>query len=183
MDIVTYGMAAGMAEVGRLYEDGEYFLPQLVMAGATMDVGMAVLQPFLTREGGGRGKGMVVFGTVRGDVHNIGKNIVKTLLEAAGYSVRDIGVDQPAASFVDAARESDADIVAMSALLTTTMQSMAGVIEALTEAGLRERVRVMVGGAPISREFADEIGAEGYAPDAVKAVREADRLMASLQAG
>jgi 5-methyltetrahydrofolate--homocysteine methyltransferase len=182
MDIVTHGMAAGMAKVGRLYEEGEYFLPQLVMAGATMDSGMAVLQPLLTREGAGKGKGMVVFGTVRGDVHDIGKNIVKTLLGAAGYSVLDIGVDQPAARFVDSVRESDADIVAMSALLTTTMQSMAGVIEALEEAGLRKRVRVMVGGAPISREFANKIGAEGYAPDAVKAVREADRLMASLRA-
>ena len=183
MDVVSFGMAAGMAQVGELYEEGEYFLPQLVMAGATMDQGMAVLRPFLTDEGGGQPKGIIVFGTVEGDLHDIGKNIVKTLLEAAGFAVHDIGVNQPAASFVDKARETKADIVAISALLTTTMQSMAKVVERLAEAGLRGGVQVMVGGAPISREFADQIGAEGYAPDAVKAVREAERLMIRASRG
>jgi len=178
MDIVTHGMAAAMAEVGRLYEEGEYFLPQLVMAGATMEVGMAVLRPLLKGRERGGSKGTIVFGTVEGDMHDIGKNIVKTLLEAAGFAVHDLGVNQPAANFIRKARETNADIVAMSALLTTTMQNMANVIEALEEAGLRGKVRVMVGGAPISREFANQIGAEGYAPDAVKAVREAERLMA-----
>jgi 5-methyltetrahydrofolate--homocysteine methyltransferase len=110
-------------------------------------------------------------------MHDIGKNIVKTLLEAAGFAVHDIGVDQPSASFVNKVRAVKADIVAMSALLTTTVPNMIKVIDALAEAGLRERVRVMVGGAPISQEFANQIGAEGYAPDAVKAVREAKRLM------
>jgi 5-methyltetrahydrofolate--homocysteine methyltransferase len=160
-----------------LYEAGEFFLPQLVMAGATMKEGMAVLEPLLKDEGEGRSKGTVVIGTVEGDLHDIGKNIVKTLLEAAGFRVHDIGVDQPVANFVDTARQANAQIVAMSALLTTTMPNMAQVVDALAEAGLKDRVRVMVGGAPISREFANQIGAEGYAADAVKAVREAERLL------
>jgi 5-methyltetrahydrofolate--homocysteine methyltransferase len=175
--IVTLGMAQGMAEVGRLYEAGEFFLPQLVMAGATMREGMAVLHPLLKGENAGQSKGTIVIGTVQGDLHDIGKNIVKTLLEAAGFSVHDIGVDQAVDSFVSKARETGAQIVAMSALLTTTMPNMARVVEALKEAGLKQQVRVMVGGAPISRQFANQIGAEGYAPDAVKAVREAERLL------
>jgi 5-methyltetrahydrofolate--homocysteine methyltransferase len=178
--IVSQGMAQGMAEVGRMYEAGEFFLPQLVMAGATMREGMAILEPLLNRADQGRSKGTVVIGTVQGDLHDIGKNIVKTLLEAAGFTVHDLGVDQPVASFVDAAREAHADIVAMSALLTTTMPNMARVVAALKEAGLRGQVRVMVGGAPISREFATQIGADGYAPDAVKAVREAERLLETV---
>ncbi len=176
-DIVTLGLADGMAEVGRLYESGEFYLPELVLAGSTMTAAMTVLQPLLGGQSGGRGKGTIVLGTVQGDLHNIGKNIVKTLLEAAGFVVHDIGVDQPVANFVRKARETGAEIVAMSALLTTTLPNMARVIEALQEADLRPRVRVMVGGAPVSRAFADHIGAEGYAPDAVKAIREAERLM------
>jgi 5-methyltetrahydrofolate--homocysteine methyltransferase len=176
-EIVTLGLADGMAEVGRLYESGEFYLPELVLAGTTMAAAMTVLQPLLVDRSGGRGKGTIVLGTVQGDLHNIGKNIVGTLLEAAGFTVHDIGVDQSVTSFVRKARETGADIVAMSALLTTTLPHMARVIEALQEADLRSRVRVMVGGAPVSRTFADRIGAEGFAPDAVKAVREAERLM------
>jgi 5-methyltetrahydrofolate--homocysteine methyltransferase len=177
LDIVTLGMAEGMAEVGRRYEEGEFFLPQLVMAGTTMQDGMSILRPFLQGEAGSENKGKIVLGTVQGDLHDIGKNIVKVMLEAAGFVVHDIGVDQPAANFVSAVREHSADIVAMSALLTTTVLNMAQVIDLLQEAGLRDRVRVIVGGAPVSREFANQIGAEGYAPDAIKAVREAERLM------
>jgi 5-methyltetrahydrofolate--homocysteine methyltransferase len=176
-DVVTLGMAEGMVEVGRRYEVGQFFLPELVMAAATMNEGMIVLQPLLHGAGGGQGKGTIVIGTVRGDVHDIGKNLVKTLLQAAGFTVHDIGVDQPADHFVRKVRETNADIVALSALLTTTMPEMARVLDNLQSAGLRDQVRVMVGGAPISREFADRIGAEGYAPDAVKAVRETERLM------
>jgi corrinoid protein of di/trimethylamine methyltransferase len=175
--IVTHGLAEGMAEVGRRYEAGEFFLPQLVMAGATMRAGMEMLAPLLQGGAAGASKGTVVIGTVQGDMHDIGKNIVRTLLEAAGFAVHDIGVDRSAAHFVEQAHARGADIVALSALLTTTMQHMASVIDALREAGLRPPVRVMVGGAPISQEFADRIGADGYAPDAVKAVREAERLM------
>jgi 5-methyltetrahydrofolate--homocysteine methyltransferase len=178
--VVTEGLAQGMAEVGRLYESGQCFLPELVMAGRTMSEGMTVLQPLLTTGTTGPRKGTIVIGTVQGDLHDIGKNIVKTLLEAAGFVVHDIGIDRPPAAFVEKARETNADIVAMSALLTTTMPNMGRVISALAEAGLANRVRVMVGGAPISRGFADRIGAAGYAPDAVKAVREAERLMETL---
>ena len=176
-DVVTLGLADGMAEVGRRYESGEFYLPELVLAGSTMTAAMTVIQPWLAGQSSGRGKGTIVLGTVQGDLHNIGKNIVKTLLEAAGFVVHDIGVDQPVANFVGKARETAADIVALSALLTTTLSHMARVVEALQEADLRPHVRVMVGGAPVSRAFADHIGAEGYAPDAVKAVREAERLM------
>ena len=179
MQIVTFGLAEGMNAVGRLYEAGEFYLPQLVMAGATMREGLGVLKPLLGEASGQReGKGTIVFGTVQGDMHDIGKNIVKTMLEAAGFTVHDLGIDKPAASFVDKARETCANILAMSALLTTTMPSMVEVIDALEEAGLRDQIRVLVGGAPVSREFANQIGAEGYASDAVKAVREAERLMA-----
>jgi len=178
-DIVTHGLAQAVGQVGRQYEAGEFFLPELVMAGSTMAEGMLVLQPLLKdREGEQKRKGTVVIGTVQGDLHDIGKNIVKTLLEAAGFTVYDIGIDQPAIAFVEKAREIGADIVAMSALLTTTMPYMARVVETLAQADLPRPVRVMVGGAPISRAFADQIGAEGFAPDAVKAVREAERLLA-----
>jgi 5-methyltetrahydrofolate--homocysteine methyltransferase len=180
--IVTGGLAEGMAEIGRLYETGECFLPELVMAGHTMSEGMTVLQPLLKTAEAGQGKGTIVIGTVQGDLHDIGKNIVKTLLEAAGFVVHDIGIDQPPSAFVRRAVETHAHIVALSALLTTTMSNMGRVVNALAEAGLAGRVQVMVGGAPISREFADHIGAAGYAPDAVKAVREAERLMALVAA-
>ncbi len=182
LDIVTLGFAAGMVEVGRRYEAGEFYLPQLLMAGATMKDGMSVLEPLLAGATGRQRQGVVVLGTVEGDMHDIGKNLVKMLLEAAGFSVHDIGVNQKASSFVNKAREVNADIVAMSALLTTTMGKMVDVIAALRHAGMTERLRVMVGGAPISRQFADHIGADGYAPDAVKAVREAERLMHELAA-
>ena len=177
-DIVTHGMAQAIGEVGRRYEAGEFFLPELVMAGSAMAEGMSVLQPLLRgREGEQKRKGTIVIGTVQGDLHDIGKNIVKTLLEAAGFVVYDIGIDQPATAFVEKAGEVEADIVAMSALLTTTMSYMARVVETLAQANLPRPVHVMVGGAPISRAFADQIGAEGFAPDAVKAVREAERLV------
>ncbi len=175
--VVTAGLAEGMAQVGQLYESGECFLPELVMAGHTMSEGMTVLQPLLKTDEAGQGKGTVVIGTVQGDLHDIGKNIVKTLLQAAGFVVHDIGIDQPPSAFVRKAVETHAHIIALSALLTTTMSNMGRVVNALAEAGLAGRVQVMVGGAPISREFADHIGAVGYAPDAVKAVREAERLM------
>jgi corrinoid protein of di/trimethylamine methyltransferase len=178
--IVTAGLAEAIAEVGRMYETGECFLPELVMAGHTMSEGMKVLKPLLQAGSAGQRKGTVVIGTVQGDLHDIGKSIVKTLLEAAGFVVHDIGIDQPPRAFVQSAVETHADIVALSALLTTTMSNMGRVVDALVEAGLAERVRVMVGGAPISREFADSIGAAGYAADAVKAVREAGRLMQTL---
>ena len=178
--VVTDGLAEGMAEIGRMYQTGECFLPELVMAGHAMNAGMTVLQPLLKADVDGQRKGTILIGTVQGDMHDIGKNIVKTLLEAAGFVVHDIGIDQPPHAFVDKVIETSADIVALSALLTTTMVNMGRVVDALVAAGLTDRVKVMVGGAPISQEFADHIGASGYAPDAVSAVGEAERLMRTL---
>jgi corrinoid protein of di/trimethylamine methyltransferase len=178
-DIIIDGMAAAMTEVGQLYESGEYFLPQLVMAGATMQDGMTVLSPLLKAEGGAEAisKGKVILGTVKGDLHDIGKNLVKIMLEGARFEVIDLGVDVAPDKFVEAVTTHRAKLVAMSALLTTTMRSMKLTMESLQAAGMRDQVKVMIGGAPLSREYADQIGAEGYASTAVGAVYEAERLL------
>lgn len=178
-DIIIDGMAQAMTDVGKLYASGEYYLPQLIMAGATMQDGMAVLAPILKAGGDTQAisKGKVILGTVKGDLHSIGKNLVKIMLEGSLFEVIDLGVDVEPEKFVQAVKVHDARLVAMSALLTTTMPSMKRTMEALQAAGLRDQVKVMVGGAPLSREFADQIGAEGYAPTAVGAVSEAERLL------
>jgi 5-methyltetrahydrofolate--homocysteine methyltransferase len=179
-DIIIDGMAQAMTEVGKLYESGDYYLPQLIMAGATMQDGMTVLAPLLKAGGGVQAisKGRVILGTVKGDMHDIGKNLVKIMLEGSRFEVIDLGVDVEPEKFVEAVKTYDARLVAMSALLTTTMPSMRRTMEALQAAGLRQRVKVMIGGAPLSREFADQIGAEGYASTAVGAIHEAERLLA-----
>jgi 5-methyltetrahydrofolate--homocysteine methyltransferase len=176
-DIVLQGMAAGMKQVGQLYEDGEFFLPQLVMAGATMKHGMAVLEPLLQEARQTGGKGTVVLGTVQGDLHDIGKNLVGMMLQGAGFVVVDLGVDVAPQKFVEAAQAHQAQIVALSALLTTTMPNMGRAVDMLRQGGLGDRVKVMIGGAPLSQAFADQIGAHGYAPDAIKAIAEAERLL------
>ncbi len=175
---IILGMADGMDEVGKMYENGEFFLPELIMAGSTMATGMAVLQPLLASEGGASvgSMGKVVLGTVKGDLHDIGKNLVRMMLEGARFEVIDLGVDVPPQKFVEALKEHDAHLLALSALLTTTLKGMDDTIKALNAAGMREQVRVMIGGAPISQEFADQIGADGYAPSAVQAVGVAKRL-------
>ncbi|MCX6078503.1 MAG: cobalamin-dependent protein [Chloroflexi bacterium] len=178
LDIIL-GMAYGMDEVGKMYEKGDFFLPELIMAGSTMAAGMAVLQPLLAGEegAGGGSLGKVVLGTVKGDLHDIGKNLVRMMLEGARFEVIDLGVDVPPQKFVEALKEHDAHLLALSALLTTTLKGMDDTIKALKAAGMREQVRVMIGGAPISKEFADQIGADGYAPSAVQAVGVAKRLI------
>lgn len=168
-DIVMKGMSKGMEIVGEKYERNEYFLAELIMAGEVMKEGMKVLEPHL-KSGEVKKIGKVVIGTVRGDLHDIGKNIVATLLTAAGFDVIDLGVDVPPEKFVEAVRENNPDIVGMSALLTTTMIEMENVIKALKDAGLRDKVKVIVGGAPITKEFADKIGADAAARDAVEGV-------------
>jgi 5-methyltetrahydrofolate--homocysteine methyltransferase len=177
LDIVLRGMAAGMKQVGQLYEAGEFFLPQLVMAGATMKQGMAALEPLLQGTGRTGDRHTVVLGTVQGDLHDIGKNLVGMMLQGAGFAVFDLGVDVAPQRFVEAVVAQEADIVALSALLTTTMPNMGRVLDLLAEGGLRGRVKVMIGGAPISQAFADRIGADGYAADAVKAIEVAQRLL------
>jgi corrinoid protein of di/trimethylamine methyltransferase len=177
-DIIVDGLAAGMTDVGQRFETGEFFLPELVMAGATMKEGMTVLTPLLKASGAAAAsKGKVLLGTVKGDLHDIGKNLVKTMLEGSQFDVIDLGVDIGPEQFVEAVREHGVKLVAMSALLTTTITNMKLTMEALAAAGLRQQVKVMIGGAPISQEFAHQIGADGYAATAVGAVYEADRLL------
>ena len=165
-------MMAGLEETGKRFEKGEYFLPELMMAGDTFKAGMEVLTPLLA--GGSRqSRGTVVLGTVQGDVHDIGKNLVGFMLESAGYKVIDLGIDVPVERFVEAVKTQSPDVLALSALLTTTMLGMKAILDALEAAGLRSKVKVVVGGAPLSQKFAEDIGADGYgvtAPNAVDLV-------------
>lgn len=168
--ILQKGMISAMAEVGRLFEIGEYFVPDMLVAARTMQEGLQHLKPYLT-DTDIKPVGRVVIGTVKGDLHDIGKNLVAMMLEGAGFSVVDLGVDVPPDRFVAAVRQGQVDVVAMSALLTTTMANMKATIEALRTAGVREQVKVIVGGAPLTESFAKAIGADGYAEDASRAVR------------
>jgi corrinoid protein of di/trimethylamine methyltransferase len=180
LEAINKGFTVGMDEVGALYSSGEYFLPDLILGGEAMKAALAVLEPALLASGQERKVlGTVVLGSVKGDIHEIGKALVGSMLSANGFKVYDLGIDIEAEQFVTAAREVNADIVALSALLTTTMLRQREVIEHLAEAGLRERVKVMVGGCPVTQAWADTIGAEGYAEDAAGAVTVARRLVAA----
>ncbi len=176
LDILEKGLVPGIQELGRLFKDGKAYLPEILVSCRAMNRGVAVLKPQLANIDIPN-KGTVVIGTVEGDMHDIGKNLVKLMLESNGFQVEDLGADVTPDGFVSAAREKNADIVAMSALLTMTMVEMPNIMDSLKEAGLRDKVKVMIGGAPISREFADQIGAEGFAEDCASAVDEASRLM------
>ena len=165
-----------MDVVGREYEEGERYIPEMLISAEAMKAAMEVLRPKLV-ETGAKPRGKVVIGTVEGDLHDIGKNLVAMMLEGAGFEVIDLGVEVTAKQFVHAVGEHKPDILGMSALITTTMVHMPEVIEALKQTGLRNKVKVMVGGAPITQEYADEIGADGYAPDAASAVELAKRLV------
>ncbi len=177
---VIDGMAKGMEIVGQKYEEGEYFLAELIMAGETMKEGMAILEPHL-KAGDIKMAGKVVIGTVRGDLHDIGKNVVVTLLKAANFDVIDLGVDVSTEQFIEAVKQHNPDIVAMSALLTTTMIEMESVIEGLKKSGLRDKVKVIIGGAPITPEYAEKIGADAAAKDAVEGVRICSEWMKAKQ--
>jgi 5-methyltetrahydrofolate--homocysteine methyltransferase len=162
-------MMAGLEETGKRFEAGDYFVPELLMAADTFKAGMEVLAPRMagtTRQYAG----VVVLGTVQGDVHDIGKNLVGFLLESSGFRLIDLGVDVSPESFVQAVKEHSADVLAMSALLTTTMLGMRDILEAIEEAGLRDQVKVIVGGAPVSQRFAEDIGADAYAATAPQGV-------------
>ncbi len=179
--IVDYALVPGMRIVGERYSLGDYFLPNLVVSADAMKKAMAILEPELRRRRQHlTSAGVVVIGTVRGDIHEIGKSLVATMLSVNGFEVHDLGIDVPAERFIETVRETGAGLVGLSALLTTTMSGQKKVIEDLRIAGLRERVRVMVGGAPVSQKWADEIGADGYAQDAVAAVDLAARLAAAV---
>lgn len=180
LDMIQHGLSRGMDVVGERFSCGEFFLPHLVMAGSAMKAALAILEPALRAGGVVRPTaGVVVLGTVAGDIHEIGKSLVNTMLVAEGFVVHDLGVDVPADQFVRAVRDTGANLVGLSALLTTTMRNQRHVIEALIEAGLRQQVKVMVGGAPVSQQWAEEIGADGYAEDAVGAAALARRLVAA----
>ncbi len=177
LTIIEEGLVPGMQVVGEKFACGEYFLPQLVIAGKAMQEAMKRLEPALIAHHQAlKSAGTVIIGTVQGDIHAIGKSLVGIMLAANGFTVHDLGVDVPAAVFVAKARETGANIVGLSALLTTTMTRQREVIQALAGAGMRDRVKVIVGGAPISQAWADAIGADGYAEDAAGAVRLAKRL-------
>ena len=174
--VLGEGLIAAMTEVGSLFECGEYFVPDMLVSSRAMKAGMARLRPYLVAADV-KPIGKVVIGTVKGDLHDIGKNLVAVMLQGVGFQVLDLGVDVSAERFVEAVRETGADLVALSALLTTTMPWMATVVEALEKAGLHGQVKVLIGGAPITQAFADQIGADGFAPDAAVAPTRARELV------
>ena len=174
-DILNDGLVAGMSVIGDRFKKNEVYVPEVLIAARAMKAGMVILKPLL-KEAGVKAKGIVCVGTVKGDLHDIGKNLVCMMLEGAGFQVVDLGVNVDPQKFVSAVQENNADAIGMSALLTTTMTSMKTAIDAFKEAGCREKVIIMVGGAPLTQNFSDEIGADGYAPDAASAVD----LLASL---
>jgi len=175
-EILEEGLIKGMAVVGEKFKNNEIFLPEALLASQAMYGGLELLQPRLIK-GGIKAVGKVVIGTAKGDLHDIGKNLVAMMLRGGGFEVIDLGIDVSPEKFLVATQEHKPDIVSISALLTTTMISMADVITALKRADLRGRVKVMIGGAPVTQEFSDEIGAEGYAPDAASAVDKARELL------
>ncbi|MGB9604782.1 MAG: corrinoid protein [Bryobacteraceae bacterium] len=181
MELVTKYMIPAMNEVGRRFECEEYFVPELLLSARAMKSAMELIRPLLAARGA-QPVGRVVIGTVKGDLHDIGKNLVASMLEGGGFEVIDLGADVPPEKFVQAVQERNAQLVAMSALLTVTMPAMKTTIEALKAAGLRDRVKIMVGGAPLTQNYADEIGADGYGENASVAVSLARRLIGTQAA-
>jgi len=175
--ILNEGLVDAMAEVGRLFEEGEYFVPEMLIAARAMQGGLSILKPILVAEDF-KPVGKVAAGTVKGDLHDIGKNLVCMMLEGASFEIVDLGTDVKPEQFVAAVKDQGCNIICMSALLTTTMPNMRATVEALNAAGIRENVKVMVGGAPLTDSFAQEISADGYSPDASQAVALAKRLIA-----
>jgi 5-methyltetrahydrofolate--homocysteine methyltransferase len=175
-ELVQKYMIPAMDDVGKRFECNEYFVPELLIAARAMKISLALITPYLV-EKGSQPTGRVVIGTVQGDLHDIGKNLVASMLEGGGFQVVDLGVDVPPQKFVEAAKEKDGTIVALSALLTTTMTTMKAVIEALQQAGLRQKTKVIIGGAPITQQYSDEIGADGYSDNASSAVALARKLV------
>jgi corrinoid protein of di/trimethylamine methyltransferase len=178
LTVIDEGLVPGMNTVGDKFQCGEYFLPHLIIAATGMQQAMKLLEPELAaRQQVATSVGTVVIGSVAGDIHEIGKSLVGTMMSASGFQVHDLGVDVPTEKFVGKVRETGANLVGLSALLTTTMTVQREVIEALQEAGIRDQVKVIVGGAPVSQAWADTIGADGYAEDAVGAIELAKRLV------
>ncbi len=175
-DILENGLIKGMNIIGVKFKNNEVYVPEVLIAARAMHAGMDVLKPKLV-ETGVKNIGKVVIGTVKGDLHDIGKNLVKMMLEGAGFEVIDLGVDVSEEKFIEAIREKKPNIVGMSALLTTTMINMPKIIKAIEEAGLRDKVKIMIGGAPITKNYAEQIGADGYSPDAASAAEDARKFV------
>ena len=178
--IVNNALIAAMSLIGERFGRGEIYVPEMLLSARAMQRALTILEPLMAK-GDFVSRGSVVIGTVEGDVHDIGKNIVVILLKGSGFTVHDLGVDVPPERFVEAIEELQPDVVALSALLTTTMPAMKTVIEAMDNAGVRDRVRVIVGGAPITEEFARSIGADGYGRDAAEAAEQAKKLIAQAR--
>lgn len=176
-EAIQEGYTKGMQIVGAKFAKLEIFLPEVMMAARAVNAAVAVLRPHLLERKDHGTQGSIVLGTIQGDLHDVGKNIVKIMLQASGFIVHDVGVDVPVRRFVEKAVEVDADIIAASAILTTTMTYMPDLVELLTELGLREKFRVMLGGAPVTRDWALKVGADGYGEDATEAVEVAKRLV------
>jgi len=168
--VFSESLAPAMDEVGKRMQRAEYYIPEVLMAAKAMKAAAEVLKPLVVQSGGSRSRGRVLMGTVKGDLHDIGKNLVTMMLEGAGFEVVDLGVDVPPLRFAEAVREFRPQVVGMSAMLTTTMLQMSKVVETLKAEGLRSQVKVMVGGAPVTQRFADEIGADGFGIDSASAV-------------
>ena len=175
-DILHTALIPAMGEVGRLFEEGEYFVPEMLIAARAMKAGLVILKPLLV-DSGIEPMGKVAIGTVKGDLHDIGKNLVAMMMEGAGFEIMDLGTDVSPEIFVEAV-EAGADIIGLSALLTTTMPSMVNTVKAIEAAGLRDKVKILIGGAPVTTEYANQIGADGYAPDASQAANLAKQFVA-----
>lgn len=176
-EILENGLLQGMGEIGVRFKNDEVFVPEVLVAARAMNMGVAVLKPYL-QESGVKSKGRVCLGTVKGDLHDIGKNLVKLMMEGKGLEVIDLGTDVAPERFIEAVKEQQCDIIACSALLTTTMGAMADVVKAAEAAGIREKVRIMIGGAPVTEAFCAQIGADAYTPDAASAADRAVELLA-----
>ena len=172
--ILNDGLTAGMDVVGQRFKNNEFYVPEVLIAARAMNAGMELLEPLLVKSGA-KPKGVVVIGTVKGDLHDIGKNLVAMMLKGGGFKVVDAGIDVSPEGFIEQAKGSDADVIALSALLTTTMPQMKNVVDAVKDAGMS--TKTMIGGAPVTQEYADEIGADGYAPDAASAVDKMRELL------
>jgi 5-methyltetrahydrofolate--homocysteine methyltransferase len=174
--IMQKGLIPAMSDVGQLYEDGEYFVPEMLISARAMKAGLEIIKPFLAGSDL-KPAGTVAVGTVKGDLHDIGKNLVGIMLEGAGFAIHDLGTDVSPERFIETIRTNQVDLVALSALLTTTMPMMETTINAITRAGMRNQVKIIIGGAPITQAYADKIGADGFAPDASQAVKLAVNLV------
>jgi len=175
-DVLNNGLVAGMNVVSKKFKNNEFFIPEVLVSARAMTAGLEILNPLLA-EANVKSKGKIVIGTVKGDLHDIGKNIVGMMLQGAGYEIVDLGADVPKEKFIEFTQKEDANVVGLSALLTTTMIYMQEVIQGLKDAGLRDKVKVIIGGAPVTQAYADQIEADGYAPDAASAIDLAKDLL------